>query len=352
MRLSERAYRAALRLYPACYRAAREDEILSTLAEGQGARVLPRAGELLALVRAGLGERNRIDLARDGRWWWRGLGSLAVPLSCVNAAVALAGFWVAWSLPNGAGRWWPAFAAVAVALTIAAAARLTRVATLLAGGNLALVGFDAVTMTLNGWQAAPHLRVLEHYPSPGAHVSMSTARLGTGPAFPEPSASVPSNPTELVPFAAVLALACLGTIVSSKAGVGARARLARTGLTLALAAGFAAIALADPDGRFAFLLAPALAIAAVGLVASLLYARAAVVTGAILVASAPSVFWYLSSSLRIEEFAVGLTSATRNVVPGLIAAGFMVAAAGIAAALAHRTVRNEREPFPHTDRSS
>ena len=101
MRLSERVYRLALRLYPACYRAAREDEILSTLAEGQGARVLPRAGELLALMRAGLGERNRVDLARGGRWGWKGLGSLAVPLTCVSAAVALAGLWAAWSQPNG-----------------------------------------------------------------------------------------------------------------------------------------------------------------------------------------------------------------------------------------------------------
>ncbi len=53
MTLSERLYRVALRVYPACYRAAREDEILATLAEGQGERVLPRAGELAALVRAG-----------------------------------------------------------------------------------------------------------------------------------------------------------------------------------------------------------------------------------------------------------------------------------------------------------
>jgi hypothetical protein len=344
MRLSERVYRVALRSYPARYRAAREDEILSTLAEGQGEQVLPRAGELLALVRAGLGERNRVDLAQGGRWVWEGLGSLAVPLTCVNAAVALAGLWVAWSLPTGPGRWWPAFAALAVALAIAAAARLTRVATVLGLANLALVGFDALTMALNGWQAAPHLRLLEHYPSSGAHVPMSSARLGSGPAFPEPSASVPSNPTELLPFAVVLALACLGTMLSRKAGLRARPRFARAGLTLAVAAGLAGIALADPEGRLAFLLVPALAIAAAGLVAALFYARAAVVTGAILVASAPSVFWYLSSSLRIEELGGGLTSATRNVVPGLIAVGFMVAAAGIAGVFARRAVRIEREP--------
>ena len=105
MRLSERSYRLALRVYPTPYRAEREDEILTTLAEGQGDRSLPRAGELMALVRAGLGERNRTDLAEGGRWWWRGLGSLAVPLACVHAAVALAGLWVAWSPPGGSGRW-------------------------------------------------------------------------------------------------------------------------------------------------------------------------------------------------------------------------------------------------------
>ena len=344
MRLSERAYRVALRSYPASYRAAREDEILSTLTEGQGKRVLPRAGELLALARAGLGERNRVDLAQGGRWAWRGLGSLAVPLACVNAAVALAGLWVAWSLPNGPGRWWPAFAALAVSLAIAAAARLARVATVLGLANLALVGFDAATMALNGWQTAPHLRLLEHYPSSGAHVPMSSARLGSGAAFPEPSASVPSNPTELVPFAVVLALACLATMLSRRAGLAATAQFGRAGLTLAVAAGLAGIALANPEGRFAFLLVPALGIAAAGLVVALIYARAAVVTGAILVASAPSVFWYLSASLRIEEVGGGLTSATRDVVPGLVAVGFMVGAAGLAGVFARRAVGIEREP--------
>jgi hypothetical protein len=344
MSLSEHFYRIALRVYPARYRTAREDEILSTLAEGQGERDFPKAGEVLALVRAGLRERNRVDLAPGGRWGWRGLGSLAVPLTCVNAAVALAGLWVAWSLPNGPGRWWPAFAALAVTLAIAAAVRLTRVATVLGLANLALVGFDAATMALNGSQAPPHLRVLEHYPSSGAQVPMSTARLGSAPAFPEPSASVPSNPSELVPFAVVLALACLGTMLSRTSASGARARLARAGLTLAVAAGLAGIALADPDGRFAFLLVPALAIAAAGLVAALFYARAAVITVAMLVAGAPSVFWYLSSSLRIEELGGGLTSATRNVVPGMIAVGFMVTAVGIAGAFARRATRIERAP--------
>ena len=344
MRLSERVYRVALRSYPARYRAAREDELLSTLAEVQRERVLPRAGELVALVRAGLGERNRADLTRGGRWVWGGLGSLAVPLTCVNAAVALAGLWVAWSLATGPGRWWPAFAALAVALAIAAAARLTRVAMVLGLANLALVGFDALTMTLNGWQAPPHLRLLEHYSSSGPQVGMSTQRLGSGQEFPEPSASVPSNPSELVPFAVVLALACLGAMLSRKAGLRARAPFARAGLTLAVAAGLAGIALADPEGRFAFLLVPALALAGAGLLAALFYARAAVVTVAMLVASAPSVFWYLSSSLRIEQVGGGLASATRNVVPGLIAVGFMVAATGIAAVFARRAVRSEREP--------
>ncbi len=160
---------------------------------------------------------------------------------------------------------------------------------------------------------------------------------------PEPSASVPSNPSELVPFAVVLALACLGAMLSRKAGLELRARLARAGLTLAVAAGLAGIALADPEGRFAFLLIPALAIAAAGLVAARFYARAAVVTVAILVASAPSVFWYLSASFRIEELERShVRHAHRR--PGLIAVGFMVAAAGIAGGFARRAVRIEREP--------
>lgn len=346
MSLSERSYRVALRVYPARYRAARKDEILATLAEGQGERVLPRSSELEALVRAGLGERNRVDLARGSRWWWRGLGSLAIPLTCVNAAVALAGLWVAWSLPNGPGRWWPGFAALAAALTVAAAARLTAAATVLGLANLVIVGLDAATMLQNPPHASPHLRLLEHYPSAGNQVRMSTWSMSEGPAFPDPSASVPSNPSELVPFAVVLALACLGTLLSRKVGLTARARCARAGLTLAVAAGLAGIALADPDGRFAFLLVPALAIAAASLVVALFYARAAVVAVAIFVASGPSVFWHLSSGLRIEQDGGGLMSATRDVVPGLIAVGCMVVAAGLAGALGRRAARMEREALP------
>ena len=126
---------------------------------GQGKRLLPRAGELIALFRAGLAERNRVDLAAGGAWWWRGLGWLAVPLNC--------------------------------------------------------------------------------------------------PGF--------------------------------------------------------------------------------------FHARAAVVAVAILVTTAPAVFWHLSAGLRIEQLGGGLTSATRDVVPGLIAVGCMVVAASLAAAFARRTVRIERE---------
>lgn len=305
--------------------------------------MLPRAGELVALMRAGLAERNRLDLAAGNRWWWSGFGSLAVPLACVNTAVALAGLWVAGSLPDGPGLWWPVFAALAIALAVAAAARLAGVATVLGLAILALVGFDAATMTLNGWQAAPHLRLLEHYPSSGDQVGMSVARLSSGAAHPDPSTSVPSNPSELVPFAVVLALACVGTMLSPKAGLANRARFVRAGVTLAVAAGLAGIALADPDNRFAFLLLPALAIAAAALVGGLSYARAALVAVAILVASAPSVFWYLSSSLRIEQLGGGLTSATRDVVPGLIGVGCMVIAAVLAAAFARHAARGERE---------
>jgi hypothetical protein len=89
---------------------------------------------------------------------------------------------------------------------------------------------------------------------------------------------------------------------------------------------------------------PALAIAAAGLVAGFLYARAAVVTMALLVLSAPSVFRYLSSGLSIEQLEGGLASATRNVVPGMVAVGFMVAAAAIAGAFARRAARIERAP--------
>ena len=74
------------------------------------------------------------------------------------------------------------FAALAVALAIAAAARMTGVATVLGASNLAMVGLDALTMLQNSG-TSPHLRMLEHYPSAGQQVRMSTARFGEGPAF-------------------------------------------------------------------------------------------------------------------------------------------------------------------------
>ena len=181
-----------------------------------------------------------------------------------------------------------ALAALAVALAVSDAARLTGTATVLSIAIFAMVGLDALNMAQNAG-GIPHLRMLEHYPSVGEQVGMSAARLGEGPAFPDPSASVPSNPVELLPFAIVLALACLGAMLTRRGGLGARARVVRAGLALAFATGFAGIALVDPDGRFAFLLVPALAIAVLGLVAGLFYARSAVVATAILVASAPSV---------------------------------------------------------------
>lgn len=175
MKLSQRAYRLALHAYPARFRIVREREILSTLAEVQGDRLLPRAGELCALVRGGLGERNRVDLTEGGGWWWRALGSLAIPLTCVNAAVGLAGLWVAWSLPNGPGRWWPAFATLALVLAVTVAARLRVVGAALGLATFAMVAADALIMTQNPPVAAPHLRILEHYPPSGAQVPLSHA---------------------------------------------------------------------------------------------------------------------------------------------------------------------------------
>lgn len=135
-------------------------------------------------------------------------------------------------------------------------------------------------------------------------------------------------------------------MLSGTAGLRAGVRLARASVTLAVAVGFAGIAPTNPAGRLAFLLVPALAIAGAGLVASLFYALAAV-------ASAPSVFWYFSSSLPIEDLGGGLASATRDVVPGLIAIGLMIAAAGIAGIFGRRAAGTQRGgAFAVGDRSS
>lgn len=316
-----RLYRAALRAYPSEYRRARGEEILGTLAEAYGDR-RPSLAELAALVRAGVGERDRADLAAPGASWRRALAALAVPLACVNAAIALVGLRLAW--PEGPGLWWPAFALVACTLAVATAARLRVAAPLLGFASLALIARDAVTMAGDGG-TVPHVRLLEHVPPSGSVP------------FPPLPATVPSNPTELVPFAIVLAIACLCV---RPAALGAFDRAVRAALSIGTVAALAGLALVFPDYRFSWLLVPALAVGAGALVTGVVYRRALIVGIALLVAIAPSVFWYLSRGYPIEhwdDYGLTQTSATRDIVPGLIGLAAMAIAAATAIVLARGT---------------
>ena len=312
-----RLYRVALRAYPADYRRARGDEILATLEEVHG-DARPSAGEVGALVLAGLAERDRADAAVAGSWWRGGLAALVLPLACVNAAIALTGLGVA--LDRGTGRWWPAFALVACALAAAAAARLPRALPALGLANLAFVLADAVAMAGKG-TAVPHIRLLEHAPHGG-----------TLPA------TVPSNPTELVPFALVLAASALAA-----GSTRSHTPVPRAVAVLVCSCLLAAIALLLPDHRFAWLLPPASVAALAALAFGAVYRRGLAIGAALLLAAAPSVFWYLTRGFPFERWETyGLAPAhlTRDVVPGLVGVGVLalaaLAAAGAGLGLAHR----------------
>ncbi len=305
-----RLYRAALRAYPAAYRHARGAEILATLEELHS-DAQPSPGELAALVRAGLGERDRLD-GGAGTAWRLGLAALVLPLAAVNAAIALTGLWIAHD--GGSGRWWPAYALAACALAVAAAARLPVALPALGLVNIAFLAGDAAVMAGDGG-GIPHIRLFE--------------RAYAGEVWP---ATVPSNPTELVPLALVLAA---GAFVTRPAP---GHRVLRTALTLGCAASLAALAVALPDHRFALLLPGAVAFALASLVLGAVYRRA-LATGAALVAVlAPSVFWYLTRGFPFEHAELyGLAAAPlqRDVTAGLVAVAAL-AGAGLVAALAGR----------------
>ena len=315
-----RAYRAALRAYPAAYRAERGEEILGTLAEARpDAR--PSPGEVASLLVAGLRERERADSRVPGAWWRGGLAALALPLACVNAAVALTGLGIA--VERGTGRWWPAFALVACALAVAAAARVRVALPVLALANLAFVLGDAALMAGSGG-TVPHVRLLERAPA--------------GDVLP---ATVPSNPTELVPLAVVLALAA-GCVRPAGGG-----RLLRATFALAAAGALAGLALALPDHRFAWLLPLASAAALGALVLGALYRRALVAGAAVVVAIAPSVFWYLTRGFPFEHaeyYGLATGPLQRDVVPGLLGVGALVLAALLAAAAGAVVARRSAAP--------
>lgn len=107
MSAAERAYRLALRAYPADYRRERGPEILATLAEMQDGRSMPDAREFGGLVAAGMGERGRRVTGGDRAGMWAegcALGALLLLLLAATAS-AYALSWDIWYGRLGIG--WP-----------------------------------------------------------------------------------------------------------------------------------------------------------------------------------------------------------------------------------------------------
>ena len=339
MTSAERVYRAALRAYPRAYRESRGEEIVATLLEPHPDRV--DLAEAASLVLAGLRERNRTAATEPGGIWWPALAALAPILASVTAAIALAGLWVAASRSSWPGFWWAAFAVVAVALAVAAAARVAAAALPLAVALFGLVALDALKMAGNG-RAVPHLRLLE---DPTGEIT----RVGDVGIQTRFSASVPSNPTEIVPLALILLLGCVGLFLARAARPAPRARATRASASLVLAGAAATVAVLDPTNRFAFLLVPAIVAVGAALLCATLYVRAGVVALALAVAVAPSAFWRSSAGADIERWESGgvtQVSTQRGVVPGLVAVAALGAAALVAAALARRAQRRAEAGEP------
>lgn len=117
-----RRYRAALRVYPAGYRASRASELLATLADGDDDRGRPSTREALALAHHGLLMRARLGVEAEG---------LLVAASVLVIVALTGGFtWVEHQFlfrgevgamaTDGPGRWWALALGVAAFTAIAA----------------------------------------------------------------------------------------------------------------------------------------------------------------------------------------------------------------------------------------
>lgn len=106
----ERRYRRLLLAYPPQVRAAREEEILTTLAESGGDRQMPSVREARSLLVEGVRARARLAAAEGpGRIWADGLQLGVLLLTFANLGVLLREAW--WYLP-----WTVLLGATAVAI--------------------------------------------------------------------------------------------------------------------------------------------------------------------------------------------------------------------------------------------
>jgi hypothetical protein len=145
------------RAFPSDHRARQSDEVVDTALLAANGSAWRTVGEASSLVVAGLYARLRAESHRSAR---EGLTLLAWALALVNLAVALAGIslffvvkppWANSRIPFAVGIdwWWIAFAVAAagVVLGLALGNRWLAVGSVLA--NLAIVGYDAISLVDN-----------------------------------------------------------------------------------------------------------------------------------------------------------------------------------------------------------
>ena len=158
----ELAYRIGVRAYPADYRAARADEIISTLMESHADRHLSVAREFVALVVDGFRRRAGLRPVSGVAAWRSGALLAAGILAFLTTAVALLGVIQERRNPTIGGTispWFAVFAITAIATLVALVFGLRRVAAVAAAAGLATQVFEFVRAPDAGYGSGSHYLV-------------------------------------------------------------------------------------------------------------------------------------------------------------------------------------------------
>ncbi len=158
----ELAYRIGVRAYPPDYRAARGDEIISTLMESHADRHLSVAREFVALVVDGFRRRAGLRPVSGVAAWRSGALLAAGILAFLTTAVALLGVIQEHrnlTIGGSITPWFAAFAVTAIGTLVALVFGLRRVATVFAAAGLATQVFEFVRAPEAGYGTGSHYLV-------------------------------------------------------------------------------------------------------------------------------------------------------------------------------------------------
>lgn len=162
MTAHELAYRIGVRAYPSGYRAARGEEIVSTLLESHADRHLSVAREVVALVVDGFRRRSGLRPVAGIAAWRSGALLAAGILAFLTTAVALLGVIQEHRNPTIGGSitpWFAVFAVTGIGTLVALVFGLRRVATVFAAAGLATQVFEFVRAPEAGYGSGSHYLV-------------------------------------------------------------------------------------------------------------------------------------------------------------------------------------------------